>query len=155
FSHVASTIFLLLDGGIKKTGTPGPASQEERLVVGNLTLVTDWLRANAHGLGRRFCSAFPHGRGDLLLVLLTILNRDEMTRSQIAAALSLGIERYSQLLSLTTDNLVNHHRVTVNRSNRTFGGVCCWFRCFLGGQSRQSERDQKNSTQEHRSKSLG
>ena len=124
-------------------------------MVGNLTLITDRLPANAHRFDRRFCSAFPHGRGDLLLVLLAILNRDGMTCSQIAAALSLGIERYSQLLSLTTDNLVDHHRVPVNRSNRTLGGMCCWFWCFLGGQSRQSERNHKNSTYEHRSKSLG
>ena len=110
-------------------------------MVGNLTLITDWLRANSHGLGRRLCAAFPDSRGDLLLVLLTILNRDEMTCSQIAAALSLGIERNSQLLSLTADNLVDHHRVPVNRSNRTLGGVCCWFWCFLGRQSRQGERN--------------
>src|SRR5262249_18541484 len=94
---------------------------------GKLTLVADWLRANAYRFCRRFCTAFPNCGGYLLLVLLAILNRHEMTCSQIAATLSLGIERHRKLLSLAPDSLVDHHRVPVNGSNRTLGGVSCWF----------------------------
>ena len=114
-------------------------------MVGNLTLSADWLRANACRFGRRFGSAFPNGGGNLLLVLLAILNRHEVTCSQIAAALSCGIECHRKLLSLAVNRLVDHHRVAANRSNSALGGMRCRFRRFLGSQSRQSERNYNNS----------
>jgi len=114
-------------------------------VVGNLTLLADWLRANACRFGRRFGSTFPNGGGDPLLVLLAVLKRHEVTCSQISAALSFGVECHRKLLSLAVNHLVDHHRVTVNRSNGALGGMRCRFRRLLGSQSGQSESNYNNS----------
>lgn len=115
-------------------------------MVGNLTFF-GWLRGDLGRLADRLRSALPHSRGDLLVVILTVLNRHGITGNQITATLSLGVQSQSKLLRLAADRLVYDQRVPVDRSNRTFRGMCCGFGCFLGGESREAKSNNQASGQ--------
>src|SRR5437763_996758 len=90
-------------------------------------------------LSSGFCRQLVNSGSDLLAVLLTVLNRDASTSSQITVTLCLRVQRKARLLLLAANFPGNHQSVRINRSDRTLGEMRRRMGCFrlgIGGRVR-------------------
>src|SRR5438477_8306553 len=84
------------------------------------TLALRWCFAWLRSCGRR---QLANGSGDILAILLAVLNGHASTSSQITVALSLGVDGELRLFGLAANLLRDDDVVRVNRSDRSLGEV--------------------------------
>src|SRR5690242_8845370 len=103
---------------------------------GRGTLALRWCFAWLRSCGRR---QLANGSGDMLAILLAILNGHASTSSQITVALSLGVDGELRLFGLAANFLADDDFVRVDRSDRSLGEMRRRLGCFrlgIGGRVR-------------------